>query len=583
MQFNTLKKPKNFQKIILIINITWFSFFFSSFLLQKREEAESPSKNIKLQDPIAPFLGLTSCFGEFRTTHLHGGLDFSTGQKIGIPVMAVMDGEVREVKITYRGYGKVLYLTHEDGLMSVYAHLSKFHPQIEEYIKPYLEKNLYPGSISITPPIKFNAGDVVAFSGESGEGFPHLHYELRKDNNPVNPLPYFSFEKISSLLITKIVITPESPFTTINGSFRKTVFHFPIKKEIEIKGPFSLGVDTCDFYNGNRRGIQEIELYLDGKLTSKVSPDFFSFDYNYGVRFLYDGIYSKFSPTKMVYNLNPQEGNPYNFLKGEKYFELEEGSHNFEIIVRGAKDELKKGFKINYKKPLQKAPVLNQTIFLKRHFFLPNLEGQYYPEEIKKYQIGSKEYYIGKLKPFEKFCLGRYEIMHQEKNPVPFVFYLIDSNNTSSLISESPALFIEPKELGFTKKITIKVNLKDKEKKEQLGLYRLRGNLFLGGSWEEGFLKAEVFGPEDFTVLRDTIPPTILKVFKSYGKIYIIAKDTGSGIPWDGVKISINNKETILEYDPDHITAQGEIKEKGKGIISVKDNAGNKIEKLFYF
>lgn len=577
-----MKKQKSLQRITLVISLIIFTFFAGFAPFEGEDEEDFSKEDLELQTPIDPYLGFTSSFGEFRTTHLHGGIDFSTGQKNGLPVLATMDGEVREVKITYRGYGKALYLYHKNDLLSVYAHLSKFHPSIEEYLKPFYEKNLYPGTVEIKPPIKFSRGDVVAYSGESGEGYPHLHYELRKNNNPINPLPHFSFEKISNIAIRKLVITPESPFTNINGSFKKTLFTFPIKKEILVKGPFSLGVDVCDFYNGNKRGIQEIELYLNNELVSKVSPDYFSFDYYYGVRFLYDGTYSKFSPTKMVYNLNPQEGNPYNFIKGKNYFELEEGIHNFEIVVKGAKSELKKNFKINYQKPLKKPSVLNQTIFLKKHFFLPNMEGQIYPEDMKKYKIDSKEFFIGTLKPFEKFSLDRFEVMHQEKRPLPFVFYLINNNN-HPLVSESPSLYIEPKELGLSKKLIIKINLRDKNKKEQLGLYRIRGNLFLGGTWEEDKLKCEVFGPEDFVVLRDEIPPSILKVHKSYGKIYVVAKDTGSGIPWDGVKFMVNGKEKILEYDPDHLTAQGEILEKGKGTVLVKDYAGNKTERSFNF
>lgn len=574
---------KNLQKTISAISLICFFSIFTGFIFQESEEVSDPLKNLKLQTPITPFLGFTSSFGEFRTNHLHGGIDFSTGQKNGVPVLAVLDGEVREVKITYRGYGKVLYLNHKNNLTSVYAHLSKFHPQIEEYLKPFYEKSLYPGTVNIEPPIKFKAGDVIAYSGETGEGFPHLHYELRKDNNPVNPLPYFSFEKISKVEVNRIVITPESPYTSINGKFKKSIFNFPIKGEINIKGPFSLGVEARDFYNGNKRGIQEIELFLDGKPVSRVSPDILSFDYYYGVRFLYDGIFSRFSPIKMFYNLNKQEGNPFSFMQGERFFDPEEGVHNFEIVVKGAKDSIKKRFKINYKKPQQKPVFLNQTIFLKNHFFLPDIEGQFYPEEIKRFKAGGKEYYIGKLKPFEKFSLDRFEVIHQEKRDIPIVFYLGNINTSKTLPSESPCLYIEPKEIGFTKKMIIKVNLKDKEKKEQLGIYRIRGNLYLGGYWEGEYLRAEVFGPEDFVVLRDNLPPSILKVYKKYGKLYVIAKDTGSGIPWDGVRVSINGKEKILEYDPDHLTAQGEIMEKGRGIIILKDYAGNKVERYFYF
>lgn len=543
---------------------------------------EDSLKDLRLFTPINPFNGFTSSFCEFRSTHPHAGLDFSTGQKNGAEVIATMDGEARQVKITYRGYGKALYLYHKNNLLSVYAHLSKFHQSIEEYLKPFYQKNIYPGTVEINPPIKFKAGDVIAFSGETGEGYPHLHYELRKDNNPINPLPYFSFEKNSKVIIKKLIITPESPFSSVNGKFTKTAFNFPIR-EINISGIFSLGVEVYDFYNGNKRGIQKIELFKGKELLSVVEPDTFSFDYFYGIRFIYDGSFSSYSPTKMVYILSTQKENPFKFIKGKNFFDLPEGKHNFEIVAYGASDILRKKFFVNISKALSKAPILKSNIFLKNHFFLSNQSGQYYPSSIKKYKVGLNEFHIGFLKPSEKFVLKNFEIMHNEKYPVPFCFYLKNYKNDNQLKAITPCLFIEPKDLALTNKIQIKVNLNAEIEKEKLGFYRLRGNLFWGGSWEGDKLSSEVFAPEDYVVLKDDIPPIIQKVYKKNNKIFVITKDIGSGIPWDGVQIKINNKNFILEYDPDHIKAEGEILEKGRAILSVKDYAMNKTEKMINF
>lgn len=545
-------------------------------------QKDDPLKNLKLLTPINPFNGFTSSFCEFRTTHPHGGLDFSTGQKNGVEVIATMDGEVRQVKITYRGYGKALYLYHNNNLLSVYAHLSHFHQSIEEYLKPFYQKSIYPGTVEINPPIKFKGGDIIGFSGETGEGYPHLHYELRKDNNPINPLPYFTFEKNSKVIIKKLIITPESPFSSINGKFTKVALNFPIN-EINISGIFSLGIEAYDFYNGNKRGIQKIELFIDNELVSIIEPDIFSFDYFYGIRFIYDGSFSRYSPIKMIYNLNPQKENPFKFIQGKSYFELEEGKHRFEVVLYGASDVLRKKFTVNISQPLKKAPVLQSNIFLKTHFFLSNQIGQYYPSSINKYKVGSNEFYIGFLKPSEKFILKDFEIMHNEKNPVPFCFYLKSYKNQTQLKAMTPCLFIEPKDLGLSKKIKIAVNLKNAKEKEKLGFYKLRGNLFWGGNWDGDKLIAEVFAPEDYIVLKDDISPIIQNVYKKDNKIFVITKDIGTGIPWDGVQIKINNKNLILEYDPDHSRAEGEISEKGQGILSVKDYAMNKTEKIINF
>ncbi len=571
------------QKIILKISVFGIFLIFIYVFSLNSQEKQDPLSDLKLQTPIEPFLGLTSSFCEFRTTHLHSGVDFSTGQKNGLPVLATLDGEIREVKITYRGYGKALYLYHNNNLTSVYAHLSKFHPSIEEYLKSYYDKALYPGTITIDPPLKVLKGDIIAYSGETGEGYPHLHYELRKNNNPINPLPYFSFKNESKIKIKKIVITPESPTSSINNRFTKVSFPFPLKNEIKVRGPFSIGVEVYDFYNGNKRGIQKILLYLNNELVCRVSPDIYSFDNYYGVRFLYDGLFSKFSTIKLVYNLNPQKGNPYSFISGKNFFDLKEGKYLFKIVVYGIEDSMEEKLIMNVLKPLDKPPKLNQNFFLKTHFFLKNQEGQFYPESIREYDIGLNKFYIGYLKPYEKFVLPPYEIIHKENIPIPFCFYLKKENNDSKLREITPSLFIEPKDLGLSKKIEISVDLKEEMEKEKIGIYRIRGNLYLGGNWEGDKLKAEVFAPEDYYVLKDEIPPLILKIWKKNKKIYVLTKDIGSGIPWDGVKVSINNKVKILEYDPDHLIAKGELEEKGRCLIMVSDYAKNKTSRAFEF
>lgn len=551
------------QKHTLQIKFLPFIFlFFSSDI------------NIKIPFPVEKYYGITSSFCEYRTNHLHAGVDFSTMQKNGVPVIAVMDGIAKQVKITYRGYGKALYFYHKNDLISVYAHLSKFHPKIEEYLKPYYEKSIYPGLVELNPPIFFKKGEVIAFSGETGEGFPHLHFELRKGNMPLNPVYFFEEEKNSSLVIRRIVLRPESPYTLINGSPNKKSFYFPVKKEIKVMGRFSIGVEAYDFYNGNKRGIKKIELYLKDKLVSSLEFKKFSYDFYNGVRFFYDGNFSSFSPSKYVYILNPQKENPFDFFYGNEYFELENGKNDFKVLVEGLNSKREEKFIINYFKGLKEPLSLNYNLFFRRHFFLKNIKGSFYPEEIKNYNLSGTEYLVGYLKSGDSVRIPPFEIKNNEKFPVPVcLFKTIE--DTSPLTPLTEKLNFEPKDFGITKKFEIKVKLSQVKEKEKAGFYRARGRVYIGGKWEGDYLKAEVFGPEDFFVLKDEIPPEILKVYKIKNEIFIKTKDIGSGIPWDGVQIEYNGNKKIIEYDPDHLLAKGEINFKGKITIFVKDIAGN--------
>jgi murein DD-endopeptidase MepM/ murein hydrolase activator NlpD len=97
----------------------------------------------------------------------HAGIDVSSA--VGVPVRAPADGIV--VKASWEnGYGNVVYLSHGYGYSTRYGHLSGFGAR--------------PGQ-------KVKRGDIVGYVGSTGRSTgPHLHYEVRVNNNAVNPLEY---------------------------------------------------------------------------------------------------------------------------------------------------------------------------------------------------------------------------------------------------------------------------------------------------------------------------------------------------------------------------------------------------------
>ncbi len=115
---------------------------------------------------------ITSRFGErlhpiLRKRHRHLGVDFAA--PVGTPVRATADGKV--AFIGYRkGYGRVIVLRHDRHRTTVYAHLSRF------------AKGLRRG-------VWVEQGQTIGFVGRSGLATgPHLHYELRVDGVPHDPL-----------------------------------------------------------------------------------------------------------------------------------------------------------------------------------------------------------------------------------------------------------------------------------------------------------------------------------------------------------------------------------------------------------
>ncbi|MEO8215764.1 MAG: peptidoglycan DD-metalloendopeptidase family protein [Acidobacteriota bacterium] len=97
----------------------------------------------------------------------HNAVDISSA--IGQPVRAPADGVV--VKSEWaNGYGNVIYVSHGYGYSTRYGHLSGY--------------NVKPGQ-------RVHRGDIIGFVGTTGRSTgPHLHYEVRMNGNPVNPLAY---------------------------------------------------------------------------------------------------------------------------------------------------------------------------------------------------------------------------------------------------------------------------------------------------------------------------------------------------------------------------------------------------------
>lgn len=112
---------------------------------------------------------ITSKFG-MRHGRRHQGIDI--GLPVGSPLYAVFDGKVR-VATTMHGYGKVMILRHNNGLETVYGHMSAF--------------DLKPGDI-------VHAGDVIGKSGNTGRSTgPHLHFETRHKGLAFDPLRIIDF------------------------------------------------------------------------------------------------------------------------------------------------------------------------------------------------------------------------------------------------------------------------------------------------------------------------------------------------------------------------------------------------------
>lgn len=256
---------------------------------------EKPEDRSVFISPVKIPVSLSSNFGEIRTDHFHSGLDLRTQGVTGKEVVAAARGYVYRISISSGGFGKALYVRHPNGYSTVYGHLERFTPEIEEYVvsRQYEEKSFM---VTLWPPkerFSFEQGDIIAYSGNSGSSSgPHLHYEIRKTDGetPVNPLLFdFGVEDNIKPVIEKLVVYPITKNTIINKrnkmlsldvSGGNGKFGLSSKNEISISGPAGFGFRSYDLINGSgsRFSVHSIQLKVDGRQVFSYVMDEFSFN-----------------------------------------------------------------------------------------------------------------------------------------------------------------------------------------------------------------------------------------------------------------------------------------------------------------
>jgi hypothetical protein len=270
---------------------TWFTaiylLLFSDALFG--QPANSP---FDLHPPLSGELLLSGSFGEVRASSFHAGIDFRTDGKIGQEVFASEQGYISRIRVGGTGFGKAIYIQHPNGLTTVYAHLDRFLPEVENYVKEHQYKQkTFDINLWLKPsefPVK--RGELIAYSGNTGSsGGPHLHYEVRSTKNQIPLNPSFSNLEIKDNLkpvINGLWVYPIDELSYIHGINIATEVNVHQNKgsyfttdTIEVQGVIGVGVKTYDYINKGslRCGVYSIKKYVNNTLTYHFCVDQFSF------------------------------------------------------------------------------------------------------------------------------------------------------------------------------------------------------------------------------------------------------------------------------------------------------------------
>ena len=162
---------------------------------------------------------ITGTFMESRETRFHTGLDIRTEGRTGWPVSSPVDGHLRRLRCSARGYGLALYIEAANGQTVVFAHLDRFFaPAATRLREAQARSGSYEQDLSIPAgEIPVSRGQVVALSGETGTGAPHLHMEVRDAaQRALNPADYLEIpDQVDPEIgaIRLIAADPRSPLS----------------------------------------------------------------------------------------------------------------------------------------------------------------------------------------------------------------------------------------------------------------------------------------------------------------------------------------------------------------------------------
>lgn len=530
------------------------------------------------QSPVDSNVLLAGNFAELRNNHFHGGLDVKTGGQEGRPIYSVYDGYVSKIKINHKSYGKMLYITHPNGYISVYAHLSKYSEKIDAYLRKYqyekktYEIELYPDSSDL--PVKTK--ELVALSGNTGGSTaPHLHFEIRdaKDNT-YNPILFgFDVEDHIKPSLYNLGIFPLADHSLINNKSDKIILkcsgtngNYKIKnyKPITVSGPVGLGISTLDFLDDshNRCGIYSIDMYVDSELVFSHILDQIPLDETRYINSLVDYETWKKSGLKLQKCfLDP--GNhlsTYKNLKNQGILDFKDkGEHHIRIVVKDGH--------------------LNSA-----ELFLTLLS------EPSKIQVSEQVQQDSKTK-FKYNQMNRFENASCIVSiPEGRLYHDIDfkyeqSPSTSkNFYSDIHKIhhYLEP----LHKPITLSIKTtKPCTYSNKLCIVAVEGDRFVyeGGSFEHDFVTTTIKNFGNYAVMADTTAPYIgvLKLPNHKNKfIQFKISDNLSGI--ESYQLHINNHFLLMEYEYKNATLTYYPddyfpKERGEYdlVLTVKDKMGN--------
>lgn len=525
------------------------------------------------RSPIDFRILLSGTFGELRSNHFHTGIDIKTRGVVGASVYAAADGYVSRLKISAFGYGKTIYLTHPNGYVTVYGHLSALEDGLANYVKKtqYKRKSFEVDLHLKKDQFNYAKGDIIALSGNSGgSGGPHLHFEIReeKTQEPLNPL-LFGIEvkdyirpKIGSVRVYPIGY---SPFNLDLGGWGEN-YRLKEGDTLGLPNDFYLGINTIDKQNDtkNNNGVFEVFLFVDSNQVygnRQERLNFFTGRYiNTFIDYAYYSKYKRRYQRSFVGKKNKLK--LYTKVQNRGLIHLSDSAyHQIIYQVNDANGNVSKLQFYAFLDDSTKFDLLPLDT-LKRAIFYADKENAFETENVKL------------TLPLDALYDSLY-----------FHFDILEKDNKAY----TPTYHLHQKEVPLHKyvKLSIKVDSFPEELKSKLLIARVEKEGFITSTtkWEGSWAKASIRSFGNYMLIADTVNPQIKRINSSKNTVLIEGsklsfkiKDELSGIKT--YKGFFNGEWVLFEYDAKnnlifHFLEKKRIFDENTIRIEVEDRVGN--------
>ena len=538
---------------------------------------------------------LSSTFAETRSAHLHAGLDIRTWGQEGYKVFATRDAVVHRVAMGPRGYGNVVYLKHNDGSYSVYAHLNRFEPDLQAYVDSIrlIDYTFEFDKILEHENITYEQGDVIAFTGSTGIGPPHLHFELRTPEfKPFNPLltnlgvrdnipPVFRQLGIENLHPESLHLNGHK---IVNAARSSNGYDFGT---IETDGPIGLSVNVHDRANDtpNVYAVHTLTMVHQTDTLFHSKADYFSIRES-GHMFL-DRSYPILAQTRRgfqrLYTVNANKLPFYRNLKNRGILNLPNGTYPIKII---ASDIYGYESVATVNIQFTNQPQHNEITFIPTY---PKLNEDFIVPRRSLYSVQMSENmplissidnnsveFLRHPKPLtfsslnsvkKSFVPGKKSVLQTPDQklwiqiPADALYDSLELKMDITQVNDEIHIAFEPNRLPVDGSISLNYVLPDAFKyNNRLAVFSVdqyRGREYrISSTNSHGILRTSLREISNIVIKEDRAAPWVgsPRLEKNLAGQYIIkvpTRDNLTGIDYKNSKITVNGERGIIEYDPE--------------------------------